>query len=296
MSRRNSEAADSLDMLLDTMCNTFGGIILIALLISLLVRDITPATDQPPSPMATNEVWSEYTNALARKADLLSDVSALSNKVKLSEDVQAVRQRLRLAAQSSEQRAKQEADLNRTIAAEENGQRELDAKVTELKARCQQLSSELERRTKPNDVSITAPRMIHQTGKKSWGILVKGGRAYPLDPVSRAGWASSASLAVTVLERWPVGGRYRLEPKPKGTERESVDVTTGPQPLEPLLPPPNVRHEYLVVFLLHADSFQWFAPLRQSVVEKRLSYNVVFYADEIVISVGAGPVEGTSTP
>src|SRR4051812_32206585 len=39
MSRRRREQPDSLELLLDTMCNTFGGIIMIALLIALLSRD-----------------------------------------------------------------------------------------------------------------------------------------------------------------------------------------------------------------------------------------------------------------
>ena len=39
MSRRPAPQNDSLEMLLDTMCNTFGGIILIALLITLLARE-----------------------------------------------------------------------------------------------------------------------------------------------------------------------------------------------------------------------------------------------------------------
>src|SRR5688572_11055317 len=38
---RRTQAQDSLELLLDTMCNTFGGIILIALLIALLSRDST---------------------------------------------------------------------------------------------------------------------------------------------------------------------------------------------------------------------------------------------------------------
>ena len=41
MNLRNAEQPDSLEMLLDTMCNTFGGIILIALLVSYLAQNST---------------------------------------------------------------------------------------------------------------------------------------------------------------------------------------------------------------------------------------------------------------
>ena len=39
MPRKLPPQSDSLEMLLDTMCNTFGGIILIALLLSLIAKD-----------------------------------------------------------------------------------------------------------------------------------------------------------------------------------------------------------------------------------------------------------------
>jgi hypothetical protein len=38
MSFRRQHRGDSLDLLLDTMCNTFGGIILLAVLVTLLVK------------------------------------------------------------------------------------------------------------------------------------------------------------------------------------------------------------------------------------------------------------------
>lgn len=51
MSRRKQEQPDSLEMLLDTMCNAFGGIILIAILLALLARssDVEKG-NKPPSP------------------------------------------------------------------------------------------------------------------------------------------------------------------------------------------------------------------------------------------------------
>lgn len=49
MKRRALIPADSLDLLLDTMCNTFGGIILIALLVALLSRTGGPSAEAPAS-------------------------------------------------------------------------------------------------------------------------------------------------------------------------------------------------------------------------------------------------------
>ena len=49
MKRRTLAPADSLELLLDTMCNTFGGIILIALLVALLSRTGGSSAESPPS-------------------------------------------------------------------------------------------------------------------------------------------------------------------------------------------------------------------------------------------------------
>lgn len=49
MKRRPLAPADSLELLLDTMCNTFGGIILIALLVALLSRNSGTPAEAPPS-------------------------------------------------------------------------------------------------------------------------------------------------------------------------------------------------------------------------------------------------------
>ena len=47
MPRKQHEQSDSLEMLLDTMCNAFGGLILIAIMIALLAKPPTPKVETP---------------------------------------------------------------------------------------------------------------------------------------------------------------------------------------------------------------------------------------------------------
>ena len=54
--RRLPEQSDSLEMLLDTMCNTFGGIILIALMISLIAKDAKPAPELTDAEVVAKEM------------------------------------------------------------------------------------------------------------------------------------------------------------------------------------------------------------------------------------------------
>ena len=52
MSRKAAPVGDSLDLLLDTICNTFGGILFIAMLVVILTSQIS--RDAAPSAPAQN--------------------------------------------------------------------------------------------------------------------------------------------------------------------------------------------------------------------------------------------------
>jgi hypothetical protein len=53
MGRRRSLGQDSLELLLDTICNTFGGVLFIAMMVVLLLqqtsKDVPPPTPLPPA-------------------------------------------------------------------------------------------------------------------------------------------------------------------------------------------------------------------------------------------------------
>lgn len=76
MKRRSQGPKDSLDLLLDTMCNAFGGIVLIAILVALLIKK--PGEGElPETPMTLEDL------ALSRKA---SELSRLEAEIKAVEE------------------------------------------------------------------------------------------------------------------------------------------------------------------------------------------------------------------
>ena len=53
MSRRRASRQDSLELLLDTICNTFGGVLFIAILVVLLLQQTGGSPDVPSSVVAS---------------------------------------------------------------------------------------------------------------------------------------------------------------------------------------------------------------------------------------------------
>jgi len=71
MSRKSlQESGDSLDLLLDTMCNLFGGIVFIALLVAMLAGDGARQRAEPPR-SDTEEVLRRQIEQLAEEKDAI---------------------------------------------------------------------------------------------------------------------------------------------------------------------------------------------------------------------------------
>ena len=49
MANRSRKLSDNMDMLLDTMCNLFGGIIVIAILLAIITHAAKPVAQPPPA-------------------------------------------------------------------------------------------------------------------------------------------------------------------------------------------------------------------------------------------------------
>ena len=74
MSRKAASSGDSLDLLLDTICNTFGGILFIAMLVVLLTnqlsRDAATAAPNAESSRALRRLRGELTESQSRLTKL----------------------------------------------------------------------------------------------------------------------------------------------------------------------------------------------------------------------------------
>jgi hypothetical protein len=116
MRRRTLAPKDSLDLLLDTMCNAFGGIVLMAILIALLIQDGGPG--KTPSAPARREA-AEAARKARELAALEAEIASLEEKREANRElIDLVRRRNELEAAAAERRASgnlSNAQLNKRL-------------------------------------------------------------------------------------------------------------------------------------------------------------------------------------
>lgn len=213
MSRRRRLDDSSLELLLDTICNTFGGVLFLAMLISLLLTQSRRAVDAQPADPSPAVSAADLVRLETRAEDAARELEALEAQVRQARQVAGhleVPDAEALVAdmEAAEQRAR-EADARRTtllarVAAEQaaaarsaaervKGERErsllaekakrvrerLDAAVRERESLVASAISIRDAAARRAQVQTTgrAPRM-RSTSKAEFGIMIKYGRLY----------------------------------------------------------------------------------------------------------------------
>lgn len=310
MSRRTLGQPDSLEMLLDTMCNTFGGIILIALLIALLARE-TNVKDAATRVVTDSETMLQQRIALAeqdlrearaRQAVLEQQARdhAQAGLFQLIEQREQLRQLSaglteRLRDSQSQLDAGPSADtshveeairqmLERVSNTEQrqiearNLQASLQTKQRELRRTLQQDSNRLAQALAPRVQRLRLPRE-HETDKKHLYIVVRHGRLYPLY-VYRNDNPERNTHSLRWIEESPT--IRRVEPLPT----LGAPVTTE-NALATFFRQYPVDHVYLV-FQVYEDSFAAFNTAKTAAVALGFDYTWQPRRNSEILRIGAG--------
>ncbi|HOI37756.1 MAG TPA: hypothetical protein PLY00_18040 [Verrucomicrobiota bacterium] len=266
MTRRSFGHSDSLDMLLDTMCNTFGGVILIALLISLLARDIPNTTTDASSAATTRDLWLRYTNALAKHSEVQSEFDSAAPALSLLDKVEVLRQQV-LDARSATSGLRREAgECERRIREAKEVQRKLASELSDLNHHIQQLTQELIGVTNHKAGEIRAPRSVPALASHYWDYVVKDGKLWPV-MILVNGQPDWNRVYIDVQGG---GSSKRLHPIPE----RGIDIRHGTDAFQRTLAVVSPA-DYVVRFWLYADSFLHLAPLRRIVVDRGFGYDLV---------------------
>jgi hypothetical protein len=180
MSRlRRQQHPDSLELLLDTMCNTFGGIIMIALLIALLSRDTT--SDAAAAQSSQTQI-AQITRQIS-EAEKLQKALLQQNGTNAEPMFALLQERDRLKKQIEEDRATIASNTT-TLASinTTNNPVEAEKLSTIIKAqteRSRALAAQIQRETESHQRAMRLPRE-RVTGKKAYYFVVRFGRIYPV--------------------------------------------------------------------------------------------------------------------
>lgn len=211
MSRRQLTPSDSLEMLLDTMCNTFGGIILIALLIALLARDTKVSEAEAPQITDSTGLLQRqlerarkdlaqaqaFQASLERRASNPAQASLLQlieererarrASELLTEEIQSGHQQLTTGGTANHaqitdrinQMSAQALATERALLEQRNFGESLQGKIEEQKRGLQEESNRLAQAAARQVQRLRLPRE-HETTKTHLYVIVRYGRVYPL--------------------------------------------------------------------------------------------------------------------
>jgi len=285
VSRRSFTPSDSLDMLLDTMCNTFGGIILIALLISLLARDEPTPSTPTESGVSADQRRQDYLQAVQHHEQLEREYAKAAPTLALLEQVAKLREQVELATATHADVQKNAAEWERKVREAQEAKRRLVSQLSDLNRHIEVATEDLTNVVTKKAGEIRVPMRRKASGQMSWNVVVKGGRLFPVETMVQGQMQLNRSL-FNITQVPPFG--TDLEPIPD----RGIQIKGNIEAFRRLLMSVSPKR-YVVMFPLYGDSFSDFPALRDMVVEKGFGYDVLLLApgERLV----AGPGGGAAT-
>lgn len=294
MSRKKAANFDSLDLLLDTICNLFGGVLFIAMLVIILLNmSSEQAATQPPDPTVKEKLSAAQTELADSQAELERLRRAAREQEELAKKFADPRVR-DLVTKSTQKHSslasvtathetnlleagKKQDDVNRIATALQAMEAALDKIKKQLAAVDQQLKQEQQLRTR----TVKLPRQ-KVTSKEQIAYLLKGGRLFAYIRRDSAGanvretadTHESSSAGITYLEPVPGGG---IPVNPAGDPSGAVSAKlAGWDP-----------SQHFIAICVWPDSFEHFPVVRQILVEAGFEYQLQPFPADGKVSLGA---------
>ena len=281
---REDDEGGSLDMLLDTLCNTFGGIILIALLLALSVNkksvelyDKLVKTDDNQSDLIREreQLRNSLVDLKDENIEILEDLEddAYSKREEIEEikdnldDLNSDSSSLEKLAQLEKEKLQDMLDVESTI---EEERLTMEEELSRLEAifEHQELSKELKK--KPyRKVSLPQQK---DTRKKPLPVIVAHGKMYPMISINIGSVEKNED---GLLWNQTPDDRFQVKVYPeKGVDPMNDDA------LDLFLSsvrdaPRSVRQDFFLNLFVYSDSenFAIFNKIRDEAVLRKLDYN-----------------------
>lgn len=189
--RRRDDALDSFDLFLDTVCNTFGGIVFLAILLAIMVqnRSVTRSEEEIKEPASAQEIrealaaleslsleHEQLSQALASLAPVKYPIEQ-AEFVQLEEQSQELQQQISSQMQQLEQRTQKLAEVVKTNEAINQENREIPSKLAAAEAQLQgdqqRLKDVADSKAKPMPIS-----RARSSASGSLLLLVENDRLY----------------------------------------------------------------------------------------------------------------------
>lgn len=191
MSDRTGPGSDSLDMLLDTICNTFGGILFVAILVVLMIQSSASVVElDEPINATPDEIESLRLELKRQESELKSLELASLSQARLVEgfapeeieELLITRNDLHQRKIDLQSQKHQEIDQNAELSQENEARREsLETSAIlheELLTEVESLKNQLDEAIDQRSESHSLPVVRNDPTKNEVGVILKYGRMY----------------------------------------------------------------------------------------------------------------------
>jgi len=283
MSRRKRGGESSLELLLDTICNTFGGILFVAILIVVMLRltSKTKADSETPLPTEVEQLELERQyEELKGTLDALSKAMAAASEMNqvvdpnTSQLLAEYRTRQQIRHELMAERLETLESVAELTQATDKGNRDYQEnteKKQDLERQQEDLQSELKeavaKRTQKVDYSQLRP-----SDKQEVGIVLRYGRLYVWHRYGRGGTREGLNTdEFVVLE--DTDGQVRSTPNPAAgtaideTDQSAREVTARLSAFDP-------SYKVFAV-IIWPDSFDQFRQVKEAMLQLGFNYRLM---------------------
>jgi len=296
--RRRGDATDSLDMLLDALCNMFGGIIFIALLVAVMSgeqADQRAEAAAPPVPRSLESLtlqnlydtiaaqvndlqrenpaaWTQLEQRLSENDETLSTIDRLNDLVAKIEDRTppveiAIQQAIRALERLEQlEQTLEDAKDNPDLAAITEAIEQEEQAIVNLK---QQLQAAARRRTVNARLSLE-----RKTRLRRLFVILARDRAWVVMADGRDPETQDVSVQLNF------DGRGCDQYTPRSSRGFPITATVGNHPRFLELVQTYPRHEFYVFMIVSPDAHGGFALLKAALLRQQYRHNV-HLADEL---------------
>jgi predicted RNase H-like nuclease (RuvC/YqgF family) len=291
--RKVRDKADSLGLLFDTICNAFGGIVVIAVLVALMTHEIKQSEDAAKAEHSQTQIVArriaeaqtdlkEVQEALIQ---LRARVSAINphiaedilNQKDLAQELQTIRAQVQAEQSTLDNLHKAEAIADpglkkQELAKQQSEQQEVANKlqqqidqsnktIQQLEQRSAELITKIKTVSTPSVKNLRLPKE-HDTGKNPWYVIIKGGEIFSKNTLN-SGEVQLNSRIFTVEtngddETWtPIAG--------KGIPNTDMDAITQ-------LVSNIQQSDRYISFIVYEDSFTAFIKARDNAISQGVEY------------------------
>ena len=202
------ENEDSLDLLLDTLCNAFGGIILITLLIALMSQEANESTgtqksfktqwmlEQQTISKLENEIVIEESINASLQSDPQNDASekvskALREKEKLQQEKESLAESIarlqKMLASMPANSSNLAVDLQRQLrqlqsmdVENDELEKRLSEDIAQTESRLSSANKDIQSSKRERTQTLRLPKEKGKSGKEYIWVIVKHGKIYPI--------------------------------------------------------------------------------------------------------------------